>query len=651
LHSTGPVQQEHFARSRVIVREGFLFFDHWKSMSPDRDPLKPATLAFNEQGVPLSLEFGDVYHPEWGALDQAHRVFLHGNGLPQRWQDTNAFTICETGFGLGHNFLATWQAWRSDSHRSKRLHFVSFEAHPFSRDDMAAMLLRNLAEPERALAAQLIEAWPPLLPGIHRLEFENACMTLTLVLGPIHRMAKQVEARVDAYFLDGFAPRVNPDMWTRSLFGQLARMARPGATVATWCCAGEMRRNLRDAGFVVSKVPGFGGKREITQGLLRPGMGHDGEAAGGSSVMVIGGGFAGAGVAHALAARGRQVSVFDPLFERGLAASHEGHIAAAMTPLLSRDDDIRARLSRAGVWRAMQRWKDLGADAAPWRCGTVQLIDEGEAGEWQQALAALDFPSTWARWMTQDEAAATAGIRLASGGLWLSDGHLVRPQPLLQALFGHPAIECQAQRVCGLRPGPGRGWTALNADGRPLGHADDVVLANAAQAPPLLESAGAVPALPKLSAMLRLAGQVSYFDATPRLDARTVVAGDGYWLPPVDGLCVGGSTYDAEAIQSAVSERGQRAVRRKMAAMLMEEPAFHHGPPSLQDGWAGWRATVKDRLPVIGSIDGARGLWLATGYGSRGLSWSALAGDIIAARLENEPLPLERELLRKIVPR
>lgn len=619
-------------------------------MSPDREPLKPATLAFNEHGVPLSLEYGDVYHPEWGALDQAHRVFLHGSGLPQRWQNRNAFTVGETGFGLGQNFLATWHAWRSDPHRSRRLHFVSFEAHPFSQDDMAALLLRNLSGPERDLAELLIQAWPPLLPGIHRLEFENGSVTLTLAFGRIDRMARQVEAHVDAWFLDGFAPRVNPDMWTRSLFGQLARMARPEATVATWCCAGEMRRNLADAGFVVAKVPGYGGKREITQGRLRAGMGHDGEAPGGSPVLVVGGGFAGAGVAYALAARGRQVCVFDPVFERGAAASHEGHIAAGMTPLLSRDDDVRSRLSRAGVWRAMQRWKNLGPEATPLRCGTVQLIDDCEAADWQQALAKLHFPATWVRWVTRDDAAEAAEAELASGGLWLSDGHLVQPQPLLQALFGHPAIECRARRVDALRPRTGGGWTALDASGEPLAHADDVVLANAAQAPQLLESAGAASALPKLRSVQRLAGQVSYFASAPGHHARTVVAGAGYWLPPVQGKCVGGSTYEAGASETAVTDQGQRVIRQKMAAMLGREPSSGPGASSL-DGWAGWRATVKDRLPVIGSIDGNRGLWLATGYGSRGLSWSALAGDLIAARLENEPLPLERELFRKIVPR
>src|SRR3546814_9846219 len=100
----------------------------------------------------------------------------------------------------------------------------------FRRQDLAQLLLGGLAEPEKTLAVQLLEAWPVLLPGMHRLEFEGGALTLTLAFGPITRMARQVSAGVDAFFLDGFAPRVNPDMWSRSLFGQLVRMANAEAT-------------------------------------------------------------------------------------------------------------------------------------------------------------------------------------------------------------------------------------------------------------------------------------------------------------------------------------------------------------------------------------------------------------------------------------
>src|SRR5690606_38033431 len=196
-------------------------------MSSNYEPLIPAAVAFNERGIPMSTGFGDIYHPDSGVLAQARGVFMAGNQLPRRWQGRDSFTLCETGFGLGHNFLAAWQAWRSDPLRPARLHVLSFELHPFTAHDLGMLLLTRLPEPERALAAQLVSAWPPLLPGMHRLEFEGGALTLTLAFGAVERLARQVSARVDAFFLDGFAPRVNPGMWSRSVFGQLARIARP----------------------------------------------------------------------------------------------------------------------------------------------------------------------------------------------------------------------------------------------------------------------------------------------------------------------------------------------------------------------------------------------------------------------------------------
>ncbi|RTZ44750.1 FAD-dependent oxidoreductase [Candidimonas sp. SYP-B2681] len=622
-------------------------------MSNNYEPLIAATVAFNAHGTPMSPDFQDVYHPEWGALEQARKVFLPGNQLPQRWHGKETFTVCETGFGLGHNFLALWQAWRSDPQRCTNLHVLSFESHPFTREDLAHILLDRLTEPERSLALQLIAAWPPLLPGLHRMEFEEGRLTLTLAFGSVVKLARQVSANVDAYFLDGFAPRVNPEMWSRSLFGQLVRMANSGATAATWCCTGEVRRGLRDAGFLVSKVPGFGGKREITVASLRPGMGRNGgHRLRRESVIVIGGGLAGAGVAHALAWRGHEVTVIDPVFAQGLGASHQGHVAAAMTPVISADDDIRARLSRAGVRRALHRWQGMAGPARPLHCGTIELVsDMQEAGRRRESLASLGFPSDWVSWLNAAEASERAGLPLGSGGLWFADGQLVQPQPLLETLLDHPRINCvcaQVDRLKGVGPGM---WSAMDVSGIELALAPHVVIANAAQAGPLLATIPVSSMLEKVESMYVLAGQVSHYSASHMPCSKVILAGDGYYLPEVHGQIVAGSTYVKDATFTEVTLSGHHDVNKKLSALLNVVPSRLDSIPGLDDGWAGWRAAVRDRLPVIGPIDDMPGLWLACAYGSRGLSWSSLAGDVIGAMLNDEPLPLERELLRKIAPR
>ena len=285
-------------------------------MKARREPLQPARLHFDEHGVPASQLYGDVYHSRAGAIEQARHVFIRGNNIPERWRGRDTFTVCETGFGLGNNFLALWQAWRRSPAAPKRLHVLSFEAHPFARDALAQLLAHHQGE-LGDLAQALLDQWPPLIGGLHTLEFEQGRVTLTLAFGKVGYLARQVEAQVDAFFLDGFAPRQNPEMWSREVFGQMVRIANAEATAATWCTAGQVRRDLAAAGFLVTREPGFGGKREMSRAVLRPGLGRPAPKIERQTVMVVGGGLAGASVAHSLALRGHSVTIFDPAFAQG----------------------------------------------------------------------------------------------------------------------------------------------------------------------------------------------------------------------------------------------------------------------------------------------------------------------------------------------
>src|SRR5258708_2535048 len=224
----------------------------------------PAKLERDAGGTPYSSAFADVYHSTQGGLEQARHVFLAGNGLPERWRDRDCFTILETGFGLGLSFLAAWDAWRQDARRPRRLHFISVEARPFERGDLSAALAPFAGL--EALARALGNVWPPPLAGFHRLHFDGGNVILTLLFGEAHRMLPQVVGHADAFFLDGFSPAKNPDMWSPEVVRELARLAAPGATLATWTVAGGVRSALADAGFAIEKRPGFGSKREMLIG-------------------------------------------------------------------------------------------------------------------------------------------------------------------------------------------------------------------------------------------------------------------------------------------------------------------------------------------------------------------------------------------------
>lgn len=616
-------------------------------MKPAHAPLEPAPLNFDAQGVPSSVQYGDVYHSRSGALEQARHVFIDGNGLPERWAGRDAFTVCETGFGLGNNFLALWQAWRSSPNRPARLHMLSFEAHPFSREDLASALATHESD-LRFMADALLREWPPLLPGLHRLEFEEGRLTLTLAFGTAQHMARQVEARVDAFFLDGFSPGRNPAMWSRELFGQLVRIAAQGATAATWCSAGQVRRDLAAAGFLVTRRPGFGGKREMSVAQLRPHLGKPVSARRPEPVIVVGGGLAGAGVAHSLALRGHAVTVLDPAFRQGSAGSHEGHRNAAMTPAMSRDDNAMSRLSRAGILLGRLRWK--GLPHVQKACGSFWRVAKEDADLWRRALRDHRFPKEWASWCPAEQTLVQTGVPLSDGGIWLAAGSLLRPASLVTALLSHERISVGAHGVADLRRGK-EGWLAMGEGASVLAEAPRVVLAAGADTPALLAAALPEISCRKLARMQRMGGQVAYFRAGSLPANRAIVAGSGYWLPEDDGIHVGGSTYTFDQPVSEVSEPGFSAVAQKVAELLGLAPCRLEAARAQPDGWAGWRASVSDHLPVVGPADAEESVWLACAYGSRGLSWMTLAGEVMAARFDGEPQLLERELLHAIRPR
>ncbi len=228
------------------------------------EPLIHARLELGPDGTPVSEQYGDVYHTAAGVHAQARYVFICGNGLPGRWQGCSEFSLLETGFGLGLNFMATWLAWRNDPQRSDSLQFISVEKHPFPTADLA---LAHRAWPEFSdLSEALCAAWPELLPGEHRVILDEGRVVLRLLFGDACEVMASLDASVDAIYLDGFSPAKNPELWSPAVCRQLARLAHPGTSLATWSVAGSVRRALAAAGFEVARCQGFAGKRQLLSG-------------------------------------------------------------------------------------------------------------------------------------------------------------------------------------------------------------------------------------------------------------------------------------------------------------------------------------------------------------------------------------------------
>ncbi|MEK7737826.1 MAG: tRNA (5-methylaminomethyl-2-thiouridine)(34)-methyltransferase MnmD, partial [Pseudomonadota bacterium] len=340
--------------------------------------LLPAPLAFTTDGTPYSAAYDDIYHSAAGGVSQARHVFLNGNGLlgeQARWRGRERFIIVETGFGLGLNFLATWQAWRDDPQRCARLHFVSFEKHPFSAADLAVLHQRwpQLADCAQRLRGQ----WPNLLPGAHRLQFEDERLILTLFFGDAQELLPKLRARADVFYLDGFAPDKNPAMWSPRVLSSLARLAADDATLATWSVAAAVRTGLSACGFVIETTPGFSPKRQMSRGTFRIKR-HVGDAAtmsetppGQRRAMVIGAGLAGCAAAERLAARGWEVTVIDAAGAPAQGAS--GNPAGVLRPQPSLDDNPMARLSRAAFLHALRHLHSMTEAGLPMQKMFVSL--------------------------------------------------------------------------------------------------------------------------------------------------------------------------------------------------------------------------------------------------------------------------------------
>jgi tRNA 5-methylaminomethyl-2-thiouridine biosynthesis bifunctional protein len=643
------------------------------------EPIVPARIEFRD-GVPFAPEFDDVYHPRVGAFTHARDVFLTGNGLPERWRGRERFVVLETGFGLGNNFLATWGAWRDDSKRPQRLVFVSIEKHPPTAGDM---VLAHAASPEPALAAQLTAAWPPATPDLHVLEFEGGRVTLLLALGDVALWLPELQAQVDAVFLDGFAPARNAPMWDARALRSLARLAAPGATAAAWSAARSLRDALNAATFRVQRAQGVAGKFDMTlahvdanvierRRAAPPGRLPASQA---RQALVIGAGLAGAAAARALARQGLQVTVLDSAAQAASGAS--GNPAGLFHGVVHAHDGTHAQLLRAAALRAEQVYRPLIES------GHVPGALQGLLRGGDEPLAALQamvdtqlLPAPYAEALSQDAASAAAGCPLAGAAWRFAGGGWLQPPALVHAWLNEPGISLRTGvRVDHLQALPSGRWQALDEHAALLGEADVVVVAAAHATPTLLAEHSDAANWPWRHTRGQLT-IVSPGEAASLPRPKLPIASGGYLLalpPALGGGLLCGATSHPQDDDGHMREADHRANLAQLAALTgtaIDVPERWFSPNSdVLDGRVGWRLGCDDRLPVVGpvpspaaALDGlkrleqprhvprVRGLYVLAGLGSRGITWAPLLGEVLAAGITGAPLPLAGSLLDAIDP-
>jgi tRNA 5-methylaminomethyl-2-thiouridine biosynthesis bifunctional protein len=548
------------------------------------------------------------------------------------WTGQPQWRILDTAFGDGLNFLGAWRAWKDDPQRPRILHYVAISESPASAADLSQ------AAPSRPELAALVQAlagqWNGLLPGVHRLVFEHGQVLLTLCVGELEKMLRQQDFHADAVLLhasDGLNLKA------------LARCCRRGTAIEVLAPAPQLAPGLKRHGFQLHDQHGASGRSGEFAPAWEPRGPRPPPPVVAGSCIVIGAGLAGAAAAASMARRGWTVQVLDA--GPGPASGASGLPAGVLVPHSSPDDNLLSRLSRDGVRATLQQ--------------AQALLDPGQDFELSGVLehhldgtparpTACEASAVWNRPASAQQK-WLAGLETSVAADWHEKAAWIRPARLVAAWLAQPGVQVQCgAQVAKLRR-DASGWQTLAADGKVLASGELVIVAAAVACQTLVEGL----------ALQAVRGQVTWalHEGTRQLPPFPV-NGDGSLIPSVPTptglawLC--GASFDRGDTDLAPREADQQANLERLRRLLprFAEQLEAATPPEQLQAWTGIRCASTDRRPLVGAVggDGLDGLWLSTAMGSRGLTFAALAGELIAALVHAEPLPLARNLARALDP-
>ncbi|WP_428771723.1 bifunctional tRNA (5-methylaminomethyl-2-thiouridine)(34)-methyltransferase MnmD/FAD-dependent 5-carboxymethylaminomethyl-2-thiouridine(34) oxidoreductase MnmC [Vibrio sp.] len=652
--------------------------------------IRNAHLDWNEAGTPVSDQFDDVYFSNVNGLEETRYVFLTQNQLPERWQqfDQRRFVIAETGFGTGLNFLAAWQWFdhfrqQNPEATMQELHFISFEKYPISQSDLVKA---HQAWPELARYAEKLQRhYPIAVPECHRIVLDDGAVTLDLWFGDIKDCLPQVPTQapglVDAWFLDGFAPSKNPEMWNQTLFDGMARLAKPDCTCATFTAAGFVRRGLIDAGFAMKKVKGFGTKREMisgsyqgdgTAGNLLPWYQRTGSATC-DDIAIIGGGVASATLAQSLVRRGKKVTLYcrDGKPAQGASGNRQG----AVYPLLNGSHSGVSRVFAPAFLFARQFYQQVSQSVKfdhDW-CGVTQLMWDDKSQAKLEKMLQGGFPAELVVALNPQQTSDTIGLPVDMAsvsyplGGWLCPAQLT--EGVLTALAEAGKIKLKLNHSIDQLDWDEEQqlWILTSGQGQHQHHA--VVVANGHQFSQWQQTQS-IP-------LGQVKGQVSHIPTTDTLQQlKTVLCYDGYMTPhnPANMHHCIGASYDREHLDTEFDPFAQQSNGDKLAHCVPNQSWPGEVDTSGNLSRQGIRCVSRDHLPFVGNIGDFEqilqqyanlqsmtaeqappvahypNLYALLGLGSRGLSSAPLLAETLASQICGDPLPLPVEVLNELHP-
>ncbi|CBL46615.1 Conserved hypothetical protein [gamma proteobacterium HdN1] len=650
-----------------------------------------------QEDTPYSLRSQDIYYSRQNGLAESRHVFLDHNQLAARWAALKdepgvQFTIGETGFGTGLNFLAAWHLWNQFGFKCAYLNYVSAEKNPLT-PDVLARAHRAFSE-IGALSEQLCQILPPPYPGFHRRVFANERVCLTLLHDDAASAFSTLSTKVDAWFLDGFAPSRNPELWSVPLFRAVADCSAPNATFATFTSASQVRQLLQDVGFNVAKHKGYAHKREMCSGTLtlagqnteNPSANKTGLPVSAApwfikrapdcdtpirNVTVIGAGLAGSAAASALALRGLNVTVLEA--EQDIASATSGNPIGLSFVRLSTHTSAQNRYYLQAYLYALGALTGVFARAGiaegdGWRLnGILRVFDDADEKRELEAFMATPQASYLVQALSAEQLSERAGFPIALPGAWQPGSGWMNPATVCRALLAHPNIRVhKATAAHCLAATDVGGWTLTTSQG--LISADAVVIANGHSASEFQQTAHLD--------LRRVRGQVTKLAATPASSKlQHAINYRGYLTPAWQGTHTIGATYHPKRADTEVCSADHE---ENIAHLNSALPGFlaQNESQAACGGRVAFRCGSPDYLPYVGPApivaryiadyqDGlGKGqlkrlypigtcypnLYISAAHGSRGITSSLFAAEIIAYWMLGGPPPVDTETLHALHP-
>ncbi len=594
-----------------------------------------------KDGQPFSIRFDDVSFPTDSGLEEKRHVFLQGNELARRFaalRPGETFCIAETGFGTGLNLLCTWQLFEQTAPLGASLDFFSTERFPIDDDELCSALA---LWPELSTQAAALRArWQRRVPGWNRWHFADGRIRLTLAMEDVMDALPQLPSKVvDAWFLDGFSPAKNPEMWSDGVLTAIARASHECTTLAAYASTGWVRRGLQQVGFEIKRVPGYGHKWEMLVGQVaarHAELKFSPQLPGG--VLVIGGGLAGCAAAHTLAQRGIKVTLIESASQLASAAS--GNPRGILHARFAAGMNTLHRFVLASYGHALALLDEVmpvdGVHRA--ECGLLQLAATESEAKRIGKLAAQEWPPHLLQAVDAEQASQLAGLPMTHGGLWFPAGGWVVPPAVCARLVQHPNITVRLDSEVTSLERVDSGWRA-SGEGFSV-EAEQAVVCSAHHAKKLAQFA----AFP----LLAVRGQISVLAATEASNKmQAVLCAEGYCAPAVEGQHVMGATSSFGDDGADIRETDHAENIAKLAVhMPALQQALGDAPPL--KGRAGVRCSIPGATPLVGEVE--QGLYCSLAHGTRGLLTAGISAEIIASQMCGQLPPLPQELLEALSP-